>query len=283
MIMASVQDIPFLLQLLDDESDVVRAEVGRAFHSLGPGLEPALLPHMRQLTPEKEAIVTDLVHELREAHFEAHWLDWLEIGDERRALESAFHWLSYRDAVIGAPSLGSLLDELASRFHGLGYTPDYETLMAFLFRREGFGPPRKDYYHPRNSNLIYVLHRKEGLQISLSVIAILLARRLGLACYGFNLPGHFMIMAGDPAAPQLYDPFNKGKRLPERSLGYLERSLAKRQTTLAELRAQTHEIIIRSLRNLIKAAEQRNHPPDAQRYEARLQALIGILRARGRL
>lgn len=281
--MAQVQDIPFLLQLLDDESPVVRAEVGRAFQSLGPALEPGLLPHLRTLSPEKETIVTDLVHGLREAAFAQHWLDWLEIPDERKALESAFHWLSFRDAMIGAPSLATLLDELASRFHGLGHTPGNEALMGFLFRQEGFGPPRKDYYHPRNSNLIYVLHRKEGLQISLSVIAILLGRRLGLACYGFNLPGHFMIMAGDPARPQLFDPFNKGKRLPERSLGYLERSLAKRQTTLAELRAQTHEIVLRSLRNLINAANQRNRPEDAQRYEDRLNSLIQSLRERGRL
>ncbi|RMG56464.1 MAG: hypothetical protein D6722_26445 [Bacteroidetes bacterium] len=281
--MPTAQDIPFLLKLLDDESPLVRREVEEALRSFGDGLETVLFPHLQALSPEKEAFVTALVRELRMDSFEAHWLDWLDIADEHRALESAFRWLSYRDAMIGAPGLGELLDELASRFHGLGHTPETDALMGFLFRQEGFGPPRRDYYHPRNSNLIYVLHRKEGLQISLTVIAVLLGRRLGLELYGFNLPGHFMIMAGDPAAPELFDPFNKGKRLPQRSMGYLEQSLAKRQTTLAELRAQTHEIVLRAFRNLINAAQQRPLPADAAFYQEHLTTLIAALRERRRI
>ncbi len=74
-----------------------------------------------------------------------------------------------------------------------------------LFDRHGFRGARDDYYDPRNSFLNEVLDRKTGIPISLCVVYIEVARRLGLDAAGINFPGHFLARVGD--APVIVDAF----------------------------------------------------------------------------
>ena len=94
------------------------------------------------------------------------------------------------------------LDELAARA-GRG---DAERLRAFLFEDEGFTGNADDYYDPRNSCLNDVMERRLGIPITLSVLAIEVGRRAGVAVHGVGLPGHFMASADG----MLFDPFNGG-------------------------------------------------------------------------
>src|SRR5262245_7269958 len=68
-------------------------------------------------------------------------------------------------------------------------------LARFLFDDEGFRGNRAEYYDPRNSYLNDVLARKLGIPITLSVLAIGVARRIGLDVVGVGLPGHFIAQA----------------------------------------------------------------------------------------
>ncbi len=83
-----------------------------------------------------------------------------------------------------------------------------------LFGVEGLRGDDADYYDPRNSYLDAVLDRRLGIPITLSVVAMEVARRLGLTLSGVNLPGHFLLrMAGDPVV--LIDCFAGGRLLGE--------------------------------------------------------------------
>lgn len=70
---------------------------------------------------------------------------------------------------------------------------------------------RVDYYSPENSLLDRVLDRRLGIPITLSVIAIEVARRHGIAFDGIAMPGHFLI--ADRAGGRLFDPFGGGAPL----------------------------------------------------------------------
>src|SRR5262249_6758553 len=65
-------------------------------------------------------------------------------------------------------------------------------LNKYLFDEHGFHGSRGDYYHRSNSYVNEVLDDREGLPITLSVIYIELARKIGLKIVGVGLPGHFM-------------------------------------------------------------------------------------------
>lgn len=82
-------------------------------------------------------------------------------------------------------------------------------LARFLFRVEGFGPNTADPSDPRNSFLSDVMLRRLGIPITLSVVYLEVARRVGVRAQGIGLPGHFIISAdGDgDRAPIYLDPY----------------------------------------------------------------------------
>jgi regulator of sirC expression with transglutaminase-like and TPR domain len=65
-------------------------------------------------------------------------------------------------------------------------------LRTVLAAREGFTGHRDDYYAPENSFLNRVLERKRGLPITLSVLYMEVARRIGAPLVGVGLPAHFI-------------------------------------------------------------------------------------------
>ncbi len=87
------------------------------------------------------------------------------------------------------------------------------TLNGHLFGEIGFRGNREAYYDPRNSYLNEVLDRKLGLPITLSVVYMEVARRLGLTIVGIGLPGHFIVSAERDGTSLLLDPFNGGQIL----------------------------------------------------------------------
>ena len=83
-----------------------------------------------------------------------------------------------------------------------------------LFGIEGFRGNDADYYDPRNSYLDQVLERRVGIPITLSVVLMEVARRVGIDLQGVSMPGHFLVrLAGEP--PILLDPFEGGRLLSE--------------------------------------------------------------------
>ena len=86
-----------------------------------------------------------------------------------------------------------------------------------LFVEEGFRGNREDYYDPRNSFLNDVLERKLGIPISLAVVYMEVARRVGFPLFGVGMPGHFLLKHYDVEGRQvLIDCFEGGHILSDR-------------------------------------------------------------------
>lgn len=87
-------------------------------------------------------------------------------------------------------------------------------LRTVLAEQEGLRGNDEDYYDPRNSFLNEVLERKLGIPISLSVIWMEVARRVGLELRGVGYPGHFLAKYGGPGGPEIFvDAHNGGEML----------------------------------------------------------------------
>lgn len=82
----------------------------------------------------------------------------------------------------------TVLDDIAAR----GDASTFEGVLEHV-RREGFSGNRSDYYDPRNSFLDQVIERRTGIPITLSVVTIELARRVGVPVVGIGMPGHFLV------------------------------------------------------------------------------------------
>ena len=77
--------------------------------------------------------------------------------------------------------------------------PTLEGWRRHVFEVLGFTGDADNYYDPDNSYLDTVLRRRKGIPITLSVVGIEIARRLGIALVGVGMPGHFVLRAADDA------------------------------------------------------------------------------------
>lgn len=116
------------------------------------------------------------------------------------------------------------LDQLAAEAQTHISTEDsaYRQLILlshFLFEECGFSGNTENYYDVRNSFLNDVIDRHKGIPITLSVLFIEVARRLGLTVFGVGMPGHFIVKFFDSSQEEVsevfLDPFNKGRVLSE--------------------------------------------------------------------
>lgn len=122
-----------------------------------------------------------------------------------------------------------------------------------LFEVMQFRGNDNEYYDPRNSCLNSVLMRRLGIPITLSVVYIEVARRLGRSVYGVGLPGHFIVAYEDRESRYWVDPFHSG-----RILTFADCSALAKETANVDLRANpavlsavnTRQILVRMLSNL---------------------------------
>ena len=115
------------------------------------------------------------------------------------AYESHLHGYTQRLRKLSCKS-----DEGAARLQAIN---------RFLYDELGFCGDDRDYYDPRNSYLNDVLDRRMGNPISLAVVQIELARRLGVPLEGISFPGHFLVRLPMEEGIVVLDPYQKGRSL----------------------------------------------------------------------
>ena len=79
-----------------------------------------------------------------------------------------------------------------------------------LFQKCAFRGNRDDYFDAKNSFLNEVIDRRIGIPITLSVLYMEVARRIGLPVLGVGFPGHFLVKYLDDREEIVIDPFNGG-------------------------------------------------------------------------
>jgi regulator of sirC expression with transglutaminase-like and TPR domain len=84
-------------------------------------------------------------------------------------------------------------------------------LSSVLAESHGFEGDRDSYDDPANADLIQVMERRQGLPVSLSILYVATARRIGWEADALNTPGHVLVRLGPDPAPVLIDPFNRGE------------------------------------------------------------------------
>jgi regulator of sirC expression with transglutaminase-like and TPR domain len=132
----------------------------------------------------------------------------------------------------------------------------YHALAALnhvLFDRHGFRGNIDDYYDPKNSFLNEVLERKIGIPITLSVLYMEVARRIGIDIQGVGLPGRFIVKCSEEGEPIFIDPFDRGEiKLPEDLSRIIERIYQRKIPLRPEFLEPTskRQIVKRMLANL---------------------------------
>ena len=93
-----------------------------------------------------------------------------------------------------------------------------QAINRHLFEELGYAATTTQYYDPRNSYLNEVFERRLGNPISLAMVQIEVARRLGVPLDGVSFPGHFLVRLPVDDGMLVMDPFNRGRPLDEDEL-----------------------------------------------------------------
>lgn len=204
-----------LRKLIDDESPLVRS---------------ALLAELRKHPKDGKLFLENIIHNQKDilAKFALSLIESLGWNDgvgnflkfirsQRYELESGCFLLDrtiFPTFEISSSTL--FLDQLADRVRELLTPPQNardicSVINRVFFHEFGFRGATKDFADPKNSFLHLVLKRKRGLPISLSVIYILIARRVSLDLEPIGLPGRFMVGSFTDDQPFYIDVWSGGK------------------------------------------------------------------------
>ena len=136
--------------------------------------------------------------------------DKIDLG--RAALTIALTDYPNLDVLDYLARIDQLAEEVASRLDS--EADIYRSMAALnyvLFKQHGFHGNRKDYFDPKNSFLNEVIERKTGIPITLSVLYMEVAQRVGLALDGVGFPGHFLVKCVGDGEEIVIDPFDGGE------------------------------------------------------------------------
>ncbi len=202
------------LALLDDPNPNVRTALLTHFSEVG---EPARA-FLREAAAQPNRII---------ARHAVWYLDQMHVADpvaEFRAFIRSFHYELESGALLLARTVNprldvgacrSAFDTIAARCHELLPEPatareKCRVINRVLFHEWGFRGNQENYTDPLNSLIDRVVERRKGIPLSLSLLYLFIAERVGLELEPVGIPGHFLIGSFTDDAVFFVDPFDRG-------------------------------------------------------------------------
>lgn len=267
-----------LVALLDDEDPRSLDLVRRKLFDVGAAAIPFLEAARAVSPPEFAARLDEMAEELR---FRDLQRDFLAMAAERVPdLESGAFLLSRfvrpsADAAVYRRWLDRVAaaadQELAEDATAL---ESATKLAAHLFKGMGFAGNEANYYDPDNSCLTRVIDTRRGIPVTLSVLYLLVAKRLKVPAYGVGTPGHFLLGFREEGEPRFLDAFQQGRLL---NAAEVRRMLVRNGY---EFRPEylkpcgPREILARMMRNLLSIYQKTGAVDRAERLSALVEIVV---------
>jgi regulator of sirC expression with transglutaminase-like and TPR domain len=211
-----------LIRLLGDEDEKIVKTISGKLVDIGTTAVP-LLQEAEIEQPEMAERIASVLEEIRGGRLEDELVQLSALPDGQMDLErGAFLIARYAYPSLDVPSYRRQLDEMAQEVRDrIGPRASSEetvkTLNRYLFTEQGFKGNTKNYYELENSYLNRVIDRRTGIPISLSVVYLLIGKRLSLPVHGIGMPGHFLVKYESDRYKIFIDCFNGGALLTEKN------------------------------------------------------------------
>ncbi len=206
-----------LLTLLTDDDLEVYYSIRNTIVEQGAGARDWLKDHALSSDPVLRRRSQEIVDHFERRDADNSFLIFcLKNGEDLDVERGAWLLSKTQYPQINISAYHALLDSYAGDLKDridFGARPDriLATINYYIYQEQKFLGNVKDYYDPDNSYLSMVVDRKMGNPISLSLLYILVARRLHLPVAGIGMPGHFICRFQSSREEIYIDPFRKGK------------------------------------------------------------------------
>jgi regulator of sirC expression with transglutaminase-like and TPR domain len=219
-------NIHALINLLDDPDELVFHHIRDEIMNMGPEVIPDLEEVWEETSMGElfQSRIESIIHDIQFNSIQNELLYWkAQKSDD--LLYGMYVLSKFQYPELTFDELDSFFKKLTQDIwielhEGLTALEKMRIVNHILYDVYGFKGDSDDYLAPQNSYLNDVIARKKGNPISLSILNVIIAQRLGLPIKGINLPRHFIVAWQDDyfffteesKMPILFyvNPFSKG-------------------------------------------------------------------------
>jgi regulator of sirC expression with transglutaminase-like and TPR domain len=266
------KEIRAMIALLDDTDEEILTTITGNLLKQGQDAVPELEKAWESTMDEKlQSRLENLIQEIQFNLVKEHLTRWISTGSEY-VLEGACCIARSQFPELSLAKVNDQIEairkdvwiELNSNLTAL---EKVKILNYILFDLHKFTRNNTDFYSPQNSYINQVIEMRKGNPISLSIVYLSVAYKLGLPIYGVNLPKNFILAyrdelthtsSSDGSEDILFyiNPYNKGAVLGRREIEYF---ITQQQITPQPSFfscCSNRDIIIRLINNLIMSYEK---------------------------
>jgi regulator of sirC expression with transglutaminase-like and TPR domain len=271
--------IKAMIHLLDDSDQEVVSMVEQQIRTLGPSIIPVLESEWEteSLNPLLQTKIENLIHDFQWQSVKTRLQLWKESGG-MDLLEGMWILATYRYPDYRFDQLKLEMDQLYYEVwpqmrEELHPMDQVKVLNTAIFEQLKFGPNSKNFHAANNSFINNVLSSKKGNPISLCVIYMWIAQKLGMPIYGVNLPNLFVLTYKQNGLQFYINVFNKGLIFNKIDIDNYIPQLNLTPNEIYYNPCSNLEIIRRVIRNLMMAFEKSGETD----YKDELSELIDLL------
>lgn len=272
-------EIKALVTLLDDEDYEVVQHVESRLRTLGEAVIPLLEDHWQGngLNPVLQKRIEDLIHNLQFNLVISRLTEWKNKGYED-LLEAMWIIATYQYPDLNIEKLRQSINDIYFdawlEFREDMHPHDQiRVLNQVFYDKHKYLPNTKNFHSVANSMLNQVFDLKKGNPISLCVVYLLVAKRLGLPIYGVNLPSLFVLTYKTPQMQFYINIFNRGLIFSKIDIGNYIKQMHLQPKDSFYQPCTNLDIVLRVLRNLVVSFEKISDLERAKEIDAILRAI----------
>lgn len=272
------KEIKALIALLEDEDREVARHIDEKIMSLGTAIIPFLEREWEQnLDPAVQEKIEDLIHRLQFSEMLERLRQWVE-SPEQDLLEGMCLLATYQYPELEIQSVRRDLDKifmecwLAFR-KDLHPFDEIKVLNSIFFGKFRFSANTRNFHSPANSLINIVLEARKGNPLSLSVLYMLIAQRLGMPVKGVNLPNIFILIYQSEQQTFYINPFNRGMIFSREDISNYISSLNISPEEKYFQACTKVEILQRACRNMINSYNKTGSPEKSEEVKQIFEVL----------
>lgn len=266
-------ELQAMIALLDDSDKEIYALVSKSIFEKGVDIVPELEKAWEMTTNDIiQDKLEDIIHQIQLNFIQQSLLQWIKNG-ATDLLEGAYIIARYQYPELSLYEIQNDVKKIVCQAAmeinvNLTAMEKVNILNRILFETNKFTPNTSNYYSPQNSYINQVIYSKKGNPISLGILYISVAYKLGIPIYGVNLPKNFILAYKDKFYTLLnpgtnhhdilfyINPFNRGAVLGRKEIDQFLKQQNISMNNIFYTTCSNVEIIQRLILNLIYAYEK---------------------------
>ena len=268
--MPETSNISALIKLLDEPDETAFGLIRNQIFSIGPDalapLEKALENTFDSLVQER---IQEIIRKLYQENLYVDFVNWLNLGSDDLlkgfilVTQTQYPALNEEEIRITVEQLK--MDVWIELHENLTALENVKVINHVLFDQHHFDGNKSDMNAPQNSYVNTFLETHKGSPLSLGILFIILAQKLGMPVFGVNLPQHFILAyltepgisnPGEDDVLFYINPFNKGAVFTRREIELFIREMKFKPEKSFFSPCTNPDIIRRLINSLISSYNQ---------------------------